>query len=515
MLYDQLYGKLKSASELLELRRAMNDITSLIENTPHERNIFTNRTLNMQSIKLLGYDMDYTLICYHVKDLEKMAYEHLKRTLLELDWPIKDLHYDPEMMIRGLVIDKKLGNIVKPNRFGYVKRAYHGTSPLDYKEMRRIYSRTLVDVREDRWVLLTTLFDLSVGCLYAQLVDNLDIGKFSEVRRYADLQEEISRRLDLAYAKGLLKDKILKDPKTYVVEDVETPLALLDQKHAGKILVLITDSDWGYVKEIMAYVFDRHLPAGMNWRDLFDMVVVSAGKPNFFLQKQPAFEVVNEEGLLKPEVESLKRGNIYVGGHAGMIEEAFGMDGSQIMYVGDHIESDVHASKSMLRWRTALVLPELEEELACLNEFGNDQTELFNMMKEKATLEKYMTQMQIYVQRATFGYGPQPDMSILTINKKIAELSEKITTLDKRIKPLAINAWKIFNSRWGLITRAGWDKSYLSRLLEGHADIYMSRVSNFLYRTPFAYLRSTRSSLPHDHDLLEGPRRGELKIDDH
>jgi hypothetical protein len=297
------------------------------------------------------------------------------------------------------------------------------------------------------------------------------------------------------------------------VEDSETPLALLDQKYAGKFLVLITDSDWGYVKDIMAYVFDHHLPDGMNWRDLFDMIIVSAGKPNFFLQKQPAFEVVNEEGLLKPEVESLKRGRIYVGGHAGMVEEAFGMDGSEIMYVGDHIESDVHASKSMLRWRTALVLPELEEELACLNEFRTDQTELFNMMKEKVKLENDMIQMQIYSQRATFGYGPRLDMSISAFNEKIDELSEKISALDKRIKPLAINAWKISNPHWGLITRAGWDKSYLSRLLEGHADIYMSRVSNFLYRTPFAYLRSTRSSLPHDYDLIEGPRRGELKID--
>jgi len=493
------------------LGRAMHNITSLIVNPPHERNIFTNRTLNMQSIKLLGYDMDYTLISYHVKHLEEMAYEHLKEKLLELGWPIENLRYDPKMVIRGLVIDKKLGNIVKPNRFGYIKRAYHGTSSLNYKEMRKIYSRTLVDIREDRWVLLTTLFDLSVGCLYAQLVDKLDSGELPEVWGYADLQEKTSRHLDLAYAKGLLKDEILKDQETYIVEDAETPLALLDQKYAGKILVLITDSDWGYVKDIMAYAFDRHLPDGMNWRDLFDMIIVSAGKPNFFLQKQPAFEVVNEEGLLKPEVESLKRYRIYVGGHAGMVEEAFGMDGSEIMYVGDHIESDVHASKSMLRWRTALVLPELEEELASLNEFRTDQTELFKMMKEKVELENDMIQIQTYVQRATHGYGPQPDMSISALYEKIDKLSEKISGLDERIKPLAINSWKIFNPRWGLITRAGWDKSYLSRLLEGHADIYMSRVSNFLYRTPFAYLRSTRSSLPHDHDLIEGPRRGETE----
>jgi len=122
-----------------------------------------------------------------------------------------------------------------------------------------------------------------------------------------------------------------------------------------------------------------------------------------------------------------------------------------------------------------------------------------------------MIRIKIYAQRAMFGYGPQPGRPISALYEKMDELSEKISVLDKLIKPLAIKAWKIFNPRWGLITRSGWDKSYLSRLLEGHADIYMSRVSNFLYRTPFAYLRSSRSSLPHDDDLIEGPRRWETE----
>ena len=46
--------------------------------------------------------------------------------------------------------------------------------------------------------------------------------------------------------------------------------------------------------------------------------------------------------------------------------------------------------------------------------------------------------------------------------------------------------------------RAGNDKSRLARQIEGHADIYMSRVSNLLHVTPYGYLRGTRGSLPHD-----------------
>jgi len=89
--------------------------------------------------------------------------------------------------------------------------------------------------------------------------------------------------------------------------------------------------------------------------------------------------------------------------------------------------------------------------------------------------------------------------------QRIGKLREEIAEVNDRIGPLAQKAQTLFNPRWGLLMRAGIDKSYLARQLEGYADIYTSRVSNFLYHTPFAYLRSTRSSLPHDGGTLGGP----------
>jgi HAD superfamily 5'-nucleotidase-like hydrolase len=485
--------------------QTMGDLTLLI---PIERNIFTNRTLNMRSIQAIGYDMDYTLIHYDVKRWELAMYEYLKRKLLELGWPVENLEHVPKMIIRGLVIDKKFGNIVKPNRFGYVKRACHGTKPLDFKSMRKIYSRTTVDIREDRWLLLTTFFDIPVACMYSQLVDKLDRNEFPQVMGYADLAERIIGNLDAAYAEGMLKEEILKNPARYVVEDTEVSLTLLDQKHAGKKLLLITNSEWEFVSGIMAFTFDPQLPDGMTWRDLFDMVIVSADKPNFFLRDQPAYEVVTEEGMLRPVVGSLKEGSIYVGGHAKLVEEAFGFQGSQVMYIGDHVESDVHVSKSILRWRTGLVLRELEEELACLYQFRDRQADLTYMMGKKTYLEQEQVQLKLYAQRIKCAYGPDTNLLIDELNRQMSDLKHEISTTDERIKPLAKEAQEIFNPRWGLLTRAGFDKSYLARQFEGYADIYMSRVSNLLYQTPFAYLRSTRSSLPHDGGIIGGPHEG-------
>ena len=489
----------------------MDDLTSLLPSSPYERSIFTNRTLNLRTIKAIGYDMDYTLIHYDSKRWERTMYEYLKRKMLELGWPVEDLEYVPKMIIRGLVLDKKLGNIVKPNRFGYVKQAYHGTKPIDFKSLRKVYSRTTVDIRQDRWLMLTTFFDVPVAFMYSQLVDKLDRNELPEVMGYTDLEEQMTSNLDAAYAEGMLRDEILKDPAHYVVEDDEIPLTLLDQKYAGKKILLITDSEWDYVYGIMTCTFDPHLPDGMTWRDLFDMVIVSAGKPNFFLRDQPAFEVATEEGLLRPVVGSLKEGNIYVGGHARLVEETFGLRSGEIMYIGDHVESDVHATKSILRWRTGLVLRELEEELACLYEFRDRQADLSKMMVEKSKLEQKHVQLRLYAQRAKHGYGPKSTFSVAKLYRQIGELIKKISALDERIKPLAREAQGMFNPRWGLLTRAGFDKSYLARQLEGYADIYMSRVSNFLYQTPFAYLRSTRSSLPHDGGIVGGPHEGETE----
>ncbi len=487
----------------------MNDPVALVINPPHEREIFANRTLNMRTIEAIGYDMDYTLINYDVTRWQQTMYEYLKRRVFKLGWPVEDLDYDPEMAIRGLVLDKKLGNFVKPNRFGYIKRACHGTNPLDFKAVRSVYSRIIVDIRQDRWLLLTTLFDLPLACMYAQLVDILDRYGLPEVMGYADLIEQMMSVLDAAYAEGMMRNEILKDPASYVVEDTETPLALLDQKHAGKKLILITDSEWEFVGKIMPYAFDPYLPADMTWRNLFDLVIVSAGKPNFFLQKQPAFELATEEGLLKRLVGALKPGSIYIGGHAGLVEEAFGLQGGQIMYVGDHLESDVHTTKSMLRWRTGLVLRELETEFGCLQAFCDQQVELSKMMSQKAELDRQQAQLKLQVQREKQKYGPNPGVPIAALHRRIDEIHQQISSLDAQIGPLAREAGMLFNPRWGLLTRAGYDKSYLTRILEGYADIYMTRVSNFLYQTPFAYLRSTRSSLPHDGGIFGGPHETE------
>lgn len=462
------------------------------------RKVFCNRTLNMRSIRAIGYDMDYTLIHYHVEEWEQRAYEHLKQQLIDHGWPIQSLRFDPKMVCRGLIIDTEKGNLLKANRFGFVKHVQHGTQPIDFQIQRELYSRTIIDLAEKRWIFLNTLFSLSEGCMYAQLVDLLDARVIPEVLGYADLYEKVRKLLDAAHLEGRLKAEIISDPDRFVVLDQETPLALLDQHYAGKKLMLITNSEWHYTSSMMSYTFDRFLPQGMTWKDIFDLVVVSARKPQFFTSQNPTFEIVNEEGLLKPHLGKLQRGTAYLGGSALEVENYLGMSGDEILYVGDHMFGDVHVSKNVLRWRTALILRELEEELQAVQSFRPHEAELSQLMTEKEELEIQHFGVKLELQRKKNHYGPTSDRTEVQLEAASHQLRAQLETLDLKIAPLARLSTGLNSPVWGLLMRTGNDKSYLAYQLERYADIYTSRVSNLLATTPFAYLRSPRGSLPHD-----------------
>jgi len=475
-------------------------VTAPFPRPPKVREIFCNRTLNLRSIRAVGYDMDYTLIHYRTEEWERRAYQYMQHKLQDQGWPVGELRFDPELVIRGLILDLELGNILKANRFGYVKKAYHGTRQLDFEEQRARYARTIVDLVEPRYVFLNTLFTLSEGCMYAQLVDLVDQRKLPEVLSYMGLYERVRTSIDEAHVEGQLKAEILAQPDRFVERDPEAPLALLDQRRAGKKLLLITNSEWPYTDALMRYAYDRHLPRGGTWRDLFDLVMVSARKPEFFQSLSPVFEVMADSGLLQP-VRSLREGAVFLGGNAGLVEEHLKVSGDQILYVGDHLYSDVHVSKNVLRWRTGLVLRELEAELKALEGFGPQQDQLAQLMDEKERLEFDYCQVRIRLQRKKGKYGPPTKDTVAALEKEGADLKAKVSELDERIAPLAEAAGTTSNPRWGLLMRAGNDKSYLARQVERYADIYMSRVSNFLFQTPHAYLRSPRGSLPHDPDI--------------
>ncbi len=457
---------------------------------PPERGVFANRTLNLRSIQAVGYDMDYTLIHYRVDAWEEAAFRYAQQNLDAVGLPVNAFTFDPEAFTIGLTFDLEAGNLLKATRFGYVVRASHGTEMLPFEEQRRQYTETIVELSEPRFKFMNTLFELSRASLWCQLVDAHDRSPISGVNGYGDLYRLVDKALADTHLDGALKAEILADPDGFIDPDPDVVQTLLDQRTAGKNLLLITNSDWAYTKAMMAHTVDPFCPPGRSWRDLFDIVIVSANKPRFFQGTNPIYRVVDEErSLLAPHRGLLEAGSVYFGGNAHIVEESLGLTGGQPLYVGDHLFGDVLVTKDVLRWRTALIARELEAEVLDAISFADQQRTLEQLMSEKVELDRRQAHLRMSVR------GNNGDSSL---KRELDRVSSQALALDEQVAPLAAAASSLGNANWGPLMRAGNDKSLFARQVERYADVYTSRVSNLRFETPYGYLRAARGSLPHD-----------------
>jgi len=504
-----------------EIARRLDSLLEHVGVTPSpyskpQRAVYCSRTLNMRAVQAIGYDMDYTLVHYDVDAWEGRAYSYGMQSLNEMGVPVEGLQFDSSLIIRGLILDCELGNIVKADRFGIVKRAMHGTRMLSPAEVRNSYGRETVSLRnESRWVFLNTLFSVSEAVMFAQLVERLDAGIIPHqvcAPSYSALYKLVSKALFLAHVEGKLKAEIVQDPAKFIEKDPELAQTLLDQRAAGKSLLLITNSDLGYTDAVMSYAHEPYLPKGMKWRDMFDYIIINANKPGFFKNTGALYEVVTPDGLMRP-AHSLRRGGIYCGGSAKLVEQALELSGENFLYVGDHIYSDAARRFLNLSWRTCLVIRELEEEIEAFASGREHRAALTEALKKKDLVGDAFNNLRLGRQRAFMGPqarssdadGPViPVEDEKRVNEALAQLIAVMERLDDVIGPAIEKDGADFNLRWGFLSRAGVnDRSQLLSQIERYADIYTSRVSNFLRYSPFVYFRSPTQSMAHDRPTAD------------
>src|SRR5665213_2093698 len=117
--------------------------------------IFVNRTLNLKRIRYLGFDMDHTLVRYKSENFEALAHHSMIEKLVsDKGYPksILNLEFSFDRAIRGLVIDKMKGNILKLSRHSAIRVSYHGLTPIDFRSQSRLYKSTYIDLRDSGFV---------------------------------------------------------------------------------------------------------------------------------------------------------------------------------------------------------------------------------------------------------------------------------------------------------------------------------------------------------------------------
>ncbi len=487
-------------------------INDLVEETiDMSRGVFVNRTLKMDDIKYIGFDMDYTLAIYNKIEIEELAFNMaMEKLIIDKNYPkfIKDIKYDPNYVIRGLVIDRQKGNILKLDRHKSVRRADHGTRSMTIKEIRENYMAGKIKHSEGSFASVDTLFSLPEAYMFAKMVDMVD-SKTLEVESYQQLFDDIRLCIDTVHRDGSLKGEISKNVNKYVFKDPKLPLALDKFRDKDKKLFLLTNSEWSYTNIIMNYLLENTMLEYKNWRDFFDIIVCHASKPDFFVRGKDFFEIDEETSVLGEVANTLEKNKVYSGGNYTKFEEIIGSKGDEVLYIGDHIYGDILRSNKDSGWRTVLVVEELEEELSKVQSVAQDVKNLNKLESKRSNLDYELT---IYSnKRKTLETFKENNYLTLTeqekalIGKSIEDFSEEIKLfehkLERNINQINSMRKKIdtaFHAKWGPVFQEADEISRFGDQVRDYACIYTSRLSNFFFYPVNNYFKSLRDIMPHE-----------------
>jgi len=450
--------------------------------------VFVNRTLNLKKIKAIGFDMDYTLVQYHTQAFESLTHKNIIDKLISMkgyDPAIRSLTFNNDLVIQGLVIDIKLGNILKLSRYGKVKVAYHGTTKMDFKIQKEIYEKKEIDVSNPHIQSLDTFFSTANGVLYAQLVTMKDEGV--KLPEYEKMAYDTKEMLDVCHRDGTLKNEVARNITAYIKPDPELPLLLEEYKKAGKKLIIITNSDYNYTRLLMDHCFTPYLKEHKNWRELFELTVTLSMKPKFFTANTAFLKVDPETCYMQNTEEKITHG-IFQGGNATRLMKDLSLFPDEILYIGDHIYGDVVSLKKHFSWRTALVFGPLAEELESIKKGKHCQDQIDQLMSEKEVHE-----MQLH---KLYSKGREKSTSE---KEQISALFDKLEKLNQQISKLIEEYQNYFNPYWGERMRAGHEEGYLAGQIEKYACIYMPTVKELLEYPPRSYFRPKRRVMPHEH----------------
>ncbi|HEY6221714.1 MAG TPA: HAD-IG family 5'-nucleotidase, partial [Candidatus Eisenbacteria bacterium] len=471
---------------------------------PRRHRVFVNRNLRMTKIRAIGFDLDHTLAHYDPVPVETLAFDLTKQKLVEnKGYPreILAFPYDPPWVIRGLVVDKKRGNLLKMDYFNFVSRAYHGLTQLRSDERKRAYRSDRIRLGHENYVSVDTLFHLPEVYLYLCLIDFLEKRDHGQVLDYEKVYQDVREMIDEAHRDGTLKSVITGDLDRYIRFDPEARITLEEFRRSGKKLFLLTNSEWEYTDKLLRHILVRGKGAPGHWTELFNLVIVEAGKPDFFGSAEAPTPI--------PELKGQKlSATIGRGGGSAYLQRALGASGEHILYFGDHTYGDILQSKRVAGWRTAMIVPELDREITVTTDFAKEFERLAKLSSERHQLEIEKAAMGRELRRLTFvlsendGSDPARRAEIAAriqgIPIQIEEMDRRGVELEGEIESLRVKIDRAYNPRWGSLFREGNESSRFGHQLKDFACVYTSRVSNFLHYPWNYYFQSPVGYMPHD-----------------
>ena len=472
---------------------------------PRGNRVYVNRNLRLDKIEMVGFDMDYTLALYNqarIEELSMRATLHKLVTAKGYPTAIQGLAYDPMLAVRGLVVDRVNGNIFKPDRYGFPGRARHGLSEIDRSKVGELYQRERMRLSNQRYAWIDSLFALPEAVLYACLVDYFDRHETPAKPDYTMLWEHIRECIDLAHRDGSIKAIVSAQLLDYVERDEGLADTLHKFRSSGKRLFLLTNSAWDYTSQVMSYLLDGVRGGYPSWRNYFDVIVVSAAKPEFFTHEHPFVELDGDGNpVAKTSDGPFQRGRVYSGGNIKAFQTRAHAHGDRVLFVGDHIYGDMLRSRKSSNWRTAMVLQELEHEITMYDRLRPELARLDRLDAELIHLDAELYERQAAMrslQKLTAEAGDGVSAAKRTVKDSIEKLRRDLRETAAQHRSAESQTDDAFNPYWGPLFREGYEVSKFGEQVEAYACVYTSRVSNFRFYSPMQYFRGPRDRMPHE-----------------
>ena len=211
---------------------------------PRVRRVFCNRNLRMSNLAWVGFDMDYTLAIYDQPAMDELSIRATAEKLVLRGYPplIREIPHPTDFPVRGILIDKRFGHVLKMNRYKHVSKGYHGFRQLSREEIRALYHEKKIRPATPRYHWIDTLYALSEAALYAALVDALESKGYAI--DYAKTFTDIRESIDEAHRDGTILDAVSSDLPRFVKRDPNLATTLHKWRSAGKKLFLLTNSRW-------------------------------------------------------------------------------------------------------------------------------------------------------------------------------------------------------------------------------------------------------------------------------
>jgi hypothetical protein len=345
-----------------------------------------------------------------------------------------------------------------------------------------------------------TLFHLPEVYLYLLMVELKEKEAGRKRVGYTQLYADVRECIDEAHRDGTIKRVIEADPGGFVRPDPRLGLALEDFRRSGKKLFLLTNSEYYYTNVLLGHLLRDSLMGRGSWHEYFDLIIVDAGKPGFFL---------NHGRGVPPRVEVPESPvPVYSGGDAGFLEEKLGFQSDRILYFGDHTYGDILRSKKSVGWRTAMVIEDLERELGAQQSIRPTLAKLsmLSALRQRLDSDRLVFERERRKLRLIADNLGESDPAVMSkITAKLSRVEEELRRLDDELgqavlesRQLRKEADQAFNSSWGSIFREGNETTRFGHQVEDFACLYTSRVSNFLNYPSTQYFQAPVRLMPHE-----------------